>query len=311
MNTPILLITWLLLFEACDQPKDNPVKEQKEDTLKLILLPGDKKQIIHSFGASDAWACQFVGKHWPLEKRRRIADLLFSKKMDENGNPKGISLSAWRFNIGAGSAGQGKESNIEDKWRRAECFMNADGSYNWNKQAGQRWFLRAAKKRGVEQFIGFVNSPPVYLTKNGRAYSSGGSSANLPEERYTDYAEFFAEVVKNIEAKDQVHLDYISPFNEPQWNWDDPGQEGSPWRNSEFHDVCQAIDKTFQSHNIYSKLEIPETAQNKYLYTYNDKPKRGKQIREFFSPSSENYLGDLNSMAKKVAGHSYFSTWEL
>ena len=118
-------------------------------------------------------------------------------------------------------------------------------------------------------------------------------------------------MVKNLEEKDGIHLDYISPFNEPQWSWDDSGQEGSPWKNNEIHDVCVAINQTFQYRNITSKLEIPETAQNKYLYTYDDKPERGKQIQEFFSPASENYLGDLKSMAQKVAGHSYFSTWDL
>ena len=311
MNTPILLLTSLLLFGACDRSKDQTGKEEQSKVLELTLQPDNEKQVIHNFGASDAWSCQFVGKSWPLEKRERIADLLFSTEMDKNGNPKGIGLSAWRFNIGGGSAGQGAESKIEDKWRRAECFMNPDGTYYWNKQAGQRWFLRAAKKRGVEQFIGFVNSPPVHFTKNGMTWSSDGNSANLAEEHYADYAEFLAEVVKNVEENEGVHLDYISPFNEPQWDWDDSGQEGSPWKNSEIHNVCQAIDKAFQSNNINSRLEIPETAQNKYLYTYNDKPERGKQIREFFNPSSENYLGDLNSMAQKVAGHSYFSTWDL
>ena len=311
MNVTILLITWLLLFGACDQPKDQTDKEEQTKVLELTLQPDNEKQVIHNFGASDAWSCQFVGKNWPLDKRNRIADLLFSTETDENGNPRGIGLSAWRFNIGAGSAGQGAESNIEDKWRRAECFMNPDGTYNWNKQAGHRWFLRAARKRGVEQFIGFVNSPPVYLTKNGKAYSSGGNSANLPQENHTEYAEFLAKVVQKIKEKDKVHLDYISPFNEPQWDWDDPGQEGSPWKNTEIHDVCRTIDKEFQSRNIASKLEIPETAQNKYLYTYDDKPERGKQIREFFSPSSKNFVGDLSYMAKKVAGHSYFSTWNL
>ena len=311
MNNLILLITWLLLFGACDQTKDQTGRQEQASVLELTLQPDNEKQVIHNFGASDAWSCQFVGKNWPLEKRRQIADLLFSTKMDEDDNPRGIGLSAWRFNIGGGSAGQGAESNIKDKWRRAECFMNPDGSYNWNKQAGQRWFLRAAKKRGVEQFIGFVNSPPVHITKNGKAYSSGGNSANLPEKNYPEYAEFLAKVVKNLEEKDGIHLDYISPFNEPQWSWDDSGQEGSPWKNNEIHDVCVAINQTFQYRNITSKLEIPETAQNKYLYTYDDKPERGKQIQEFFSPASENYLGDLKSMAQKVAGHSYFSTWDL
>ena len=94
--------------------------------------------------------------------------LFFSLNENEDGSPKGIGLSCWRFNIGGGSADQKGETGIRDPWRRAESFLQSDGTYNWQKQSGQRWFLRAAKKRGVESFIGFVNSPPIALTKNGK-----------------------------------------------------------------------------------------------------------------------------------------------
>lgn len=33
-------------------------------------------------------------------------------------------------------------------------------------------------KRGVNQLLGFTNSPPVQLTKNGKAFSSNGEEAN-------------------------------------------------------------------------------------------------------------------------------------
>jgi hypothetical protein len=62
-------------------------------------------------------------------KRRAIADLLFSTALDSSGRPQGIGLSGWRFNIGAGSAEQGKGSGIDDEWRRAECFLQRDGTY--------------------------------------------------------------------------------------------------------------------------------------------------------------------------------------
>jgi len=89
------------------------------------------KQAIHGFGASDAWSIQFVGKNWPIEKRERIANLLFSTSTDSGGNPEGIGLSIWRFNIGAGSAAQGEASGIKDEWRRAEGFMQSDLTYDW------------------------------------------------------------------------------------------------------------------------------------------------------------------------------------
>ena len=59
------------------------------ETVRVRIDPEVSYQTIDGFGASDAWRCQFVGKNWPLEKRQRIADLLFSQQMDADGNPKG------------------------------------------------------------------------------------------------------------------------------------------------------------------------------------------------------------------------------
>ena len=99
------------------------------------------QQVMEHFSASDAWSTQYVGL-WPKEKREQIADWLFSMEMDVQGCPKGIGLSLWRFNIGAGSTEQGDSSQIGSPWTRTECFLQADGTYNWNKQKGQRNFLQ-------------------------------------------------------------------------------------------------------------------------------------------------------------------------
>src|SRR5690606_39927671 len=77
-----------------------------------------------------------------------------------DGSPEGIGLSLWRFNIGAGSFEQGVASGIRTDWRREECFLNADGSYDWKKQQGQQWFLNAARERGVKYTLGFSIAPP-------------------------------------------------------------------------------------------------------------------------------------------------------
>ena len=139
------------------------------------------KQTMDGFGASDAWRTQFVGKNWPEQKKKAIADLLFSKEIDAEGNPKGIGLSIWRFYLGAGSTEQGEKSRVSDEWRRAECFQNPDGSYDWTKQEGQRWFLQEAKKHGVEKFMVFSCSAPVHLTENGLAFSTRKNKMNIKE----------------------------------------------------------------------------------------------------------------------------------
>ncbi|WP_426581086.1 glycoside hydrolase [Mucilaginibacter sp. R-33] len=263
-------------------------------------------QTISNFGASDAWACQFVG-NWPDDKRNKIADLLFSRDTYADGSPKGIGLSLWRFNIGAGSTQQGNESGIKDEWRRAESFLNGDGSYNWRNQAGQLWFLEAAKKRGVKQFLGFNNSPPVQFTVNGKAYATGGK-VNIAPDKYDAYAVFLAKVVKGVEQVSKIKFDYISPVNEPQWDWSDGGQEGAPYHNAEVAGLIRTINKEFINNKISSKILVGEAGSINYLFTKGDKPGKGSQITDFFKPGSANYIGDLPSVAKSIAAHSYFTT---
>lgn len=101
-------------------------------------------QTIHGFGSSDAWNAEYVGKYWSTNVKDDVAKKLFSKTVDVNGNPQGIGLSRWRFNIGGGSAEQA-DATIGAEERRVECFLNEDGTYNWNKQFGQQWFLNQAK----------------------------------------------------------------------------------------------------------------------------------------------------------------------
>jgi hypothetical protein len=301
------LILSILAIQACK--KDNQ-EEQGASYLQITAQANVQRQEIHGFGASDAWSCQFIGKNWPDEKKNQLADWLFSTEL-ENNNPKGIGLNIWRFNIGGGSAFQGGNSGIDDQWRRAESFMNLNGGYDWSQQQGQRWFLKAANQRGVNNFIGFVNSPPVALTKNGKAFSSNGNSLNLPVENYILYANYLADLTLNLKQNDGIALNYISPVNEPQWDWTNGGQEGSPAQNSEIAELVRVIDRVFSEKNIDSKIEIPESAQLNYIYEDDNKPGRGSQASEFFNSQSPNYIGGLTHVAKKIAGHSYYTTYPL
>ncbi len=291
--------------------------EQKVDCgnhhLVFELQPDIQYQAIHNFGASDAWACQFVGEFWPEESKKAISQLLFSNETDIHGNPLGIGLSAWRFNIGGGSAEQGEGSKIKDEWRRSECFIDNDGTYDWSKQKGQQWFLKEAADYGVKDLIGFVNSPPIHFTKNNKAFSEDGLSTNLIRDHYKDYVDFIIEVIKNLELVNGTALNYISPFNEPQWEWKCCKQEGSPWNNNEIYDFTRLLDSTFHDYELNNvKIDIPETAQIDFLYDDQKKPVlRNDQINAFFNPESPYYVGDLDYVAKKVCAHSYFSTWPV
>jgi len=304
MKKLLLFSLFVTIFFGCGSAIENTPVENK--VLEVTINPEVTFQTIHNFGASDAWSCQYVGK-WPDEQKNKVADLLFSLEKKEDGSPKGIGLSCWRFNIGGGSADQKGDTKIGDPWRRAECFLQEDGSYDWEKQAGQRWFLKAAKERGVKSFIGFVNSPPVWLTKNGRANSDEGNTVNLPKENIPEFSEFLVYVTKNIQKNDGVLFDYLSPVNEPQWDWKD-GQEGSPWKNSEIAELCRNLGNDLEKSGLKTNIEITEAGKLTHLFDRGNDTQRGYQIKEFFSAESENYLGNVPHMANKIAAHSYFTT---
>ena len=309
MRIPFIISLFFLLLTSCDKNRRND--DPSGSRLTFTLDFQDRKQQIYAFGASDAWSCQFVGKNWPDQKRDQITRLLFSNETDESGNPKGIGLSGWRFNIGGGSEEQGTDSDIADEWRRAECFLNPDGTYNWEKQLGQRWFLAEAKKYGVECFTAFINSPPVSLTKNNKAWSDGGSSVNLKSENFDDFSGFLAGVISKLKEADNIDFKYLSPINEPQWDWNEKGQEGSPYTNNEIADLCRELSKALTNAGLSVKIEVPEAGHLVYLYRAYDKPGRENQAYEFFNKESQIYIGNLPNVALKVSGHSYYSTYPL
>jgi len=299
-------LCFLLLIASCaDSEIPDPPADKTDEGGELTVNLADERQTIHSFGGSDAWTTKFVGKWTDLNKRNQVADLLFSTDTMSNGSPKGIGLSLWRFNIGAGSYEQGVNSDITDEWRREECFQNADGSYDWNKHEGQRWFMQAAKERGVKYTMGFSISAPVHMTQNGKAFSPGGSSFNILGDKMDDFADFLVDVSK------EMQFDYLSPVNEPQWGWTanngKAGQEGSPAQNSELAAIAKLLSDGIAAKGANAKVVIAEAAQLDFLYGRNNDG-RGDQINQFFSSSSGNYVGNVQHLEKAVSGHSYFTT---
>jgi len=275
-------------------------------TVNLNINDATVYQTIEHFGASDAWSCQFVG-NWPDAKKNAMADLLFSQKDDAKGNPLGIGLSLWRFNVGAGSAEQGTNSGIGDEWRRAESFLQPNGKYDWKRQQGQVWFANAAKQRNVGKLLIFPNSPPVSITRNGKAFANTGAQSNLDSSKFNAYAEYLATVAQGMQNLG-LNVNYISPMNEPQWDWSDGGQEGTPFYNNEIAPIVEALNKKLEDKNIASKINIAEAGQINYLYEEHNRPGRASQVNNFFVKGSPNYVGALSHVDHSISGHSYFTT---
>lgn len=275
------------------------------------ILTDQPRQTIEHFGASDAWSMQNIGLWEDEEQQRQIAEWLFSLDTDENGQPRGIGLSVWRFNLGAGSAYQGDTAQI-NRGTRTECFLMPDGSYDWQRQQGQLRFPRMAKERGVPRLLAFLNSPPVYFTKNGLATNTGrGGTLNLRDDCYDDFARFMAEAVAGLEREYGLHIDYICPVNEPDghWNWQGPKQEGTPATNREIARLVRLTSKEFVDRGLTTQILVNESSDLRCLLgVYKTTWERGNTISTFFCPdSTQTYLGDLPLVPRLIVGHSYWT----
>ena len=298
MSRLILLIFTILAALGC----------QAEDFIIDMRQP---RQTIRHFGASDAWSMQFIGKWENEQEQQKIADWLFSTENDEQGKPKGIGLSIWRFNLGAGSEEQGEASKIQPG-TRTECFLKADGTYDWSKQAGQRKFLQMAKQRGVPYLLAFLDSPPVYFTQNGLATNTGrGGTINLRDDCYDDFADYMAKAVKGLQEHHGIHIDYLCPVNEPDghWNWQGPKQEGSPATNREIVRLVRETSNALLREGLNTRILVNESSDYRCLLgIYKTTWERGNTIRTFFSKdSTDTYLGNIPHVPHLMVGHSYWT----
>ncbi|MBF4494102.1 glycosyl hydrolase [Flavobacterium sp. MR2016-29] len=313
LNKVGLLCAGLLLasFVSCDSEKSE--NSSSQNTIAELNVNLDLNlQTMESFGASDAWQGNFIGRNWPSDKKNKIADLLFSKEFDADGNPKGIGLSLWRFNLGAGSAEQGEASDITDEWRRTECFTTNGISYDMTKQAGQIWFMKAARERGVEKLLAFANSAPVYLTQNGKAHATIKEFYNLKDGKMPDLADFWATSLDKLKTEHGLTIDYVSPFNEPQYEWDGSAQEGSPATNANIYSFVNILSPKLQAKGLSAQIVVGEAGAYESLYkTVSGKESRSNQIDYFFGANSAKKISGLSNVKKTISGHSYWQAWPL
>lgn len=235
------------------------VAEVKE----FVLDTSIRHQVIDNFGANDAWSIQKIGAEWSETNKNKIADLLFSTNT-------GIGLSFWRFYLGAGENHQ----TIRDPWRTAETFEIAPGQYDWSRLPGGRWFLQAAKARGVSQFGMTVYSPPLRLTRNGLSNlaDDDDSTTNLRPGKEDEFAIYLTDILRHFQqttnAAEQMNFDFIFPVNEPQWEWR-RGQEGNRASNDDLKKLFIALKRRLTAGKIPAKILGPESGSIPDMYSPN------------------------------------------
>jgi O-glycosyl hydrolase len=264
------------------------------------LRPDVEYQVIENFGASDCWSMQKLGS-WSEASKEKVADLLFSQT-------KGAGLSCWRFNIGGGINPQ-----ITNPWRTAETFEVAEGKYDWSRQAGERWFLKAAKARGVPQFLAFVNSPPGRMTRNGLTFcDKGEATTNLKPGFEGQYARYLADILdhfrNNPDPAERIPFNFVSPVNEPNVAWEGHSQEGNRASNNDIKAITRALAAELKARKIPTEIALVESAGLPPMYSLVEK--MTKQYGAEYGNYVDALVGDKSIgalLGGRIGYHSYGS----
>lgn len=304
----VLLILSVSHFYVANRKKEEKVtmKTKQDNITCSITLTEKKYQTIESFGASGGWWAQAVGGYTkPAQNGSTVHDYVASLLFDTEG---GIGLSAYRYNIGAGSTDGG--SDISDSWRRADNFIksNTQTSYDWNKDANAVWFLKEAVRYGIEDITFFVNSPPVHLTKNKKAHGdkTQKNTSNLAPEHYKEFAEYILDVTEHF-IEEGIPVRYLSPINEPQWDWTG-GQEGCHYEPEEMtaclkEIITQKNERNKLKHLSISGPESGEWGNTNYKYI--------QAIMEDDFLSSYFHTLDIHSYWTNASAKQHFAAWLL
>lgn len=217
-------------------------------------------QTIESFGTSGAWWSQYVGgftenaNDTGVSCREAIATLLFDLG-------KGIGLTCYRYNLGAGSA-DSRKGTFWDVNRRAQSFERSAGVYDFGKDANAVWFLKRAVELGVEEVVFFCNSPLERLTVNGLAHmTEGDCKVNIQPENYRAFAAYCMDVTEHF-REEGIPVKFLSPINEPQWDWYN-GQEGCHFEPEQLRDLYIAFLDELERRPVLADLKLsgPESGE--------------------------------------------------
>ncbi len=178
-----------------------------------VINESIRYQTIEGFGASACWWSQEAGTWDNIDT---IMKMLYD---DE----EGIGLDIYRYNLGAGTQ---DDAGLYNVGTRARCFLQADGTYNWNNDPGAMSALEAARRANPDlKLTLFCNSPPIYMTINGKGYvnpkatdDEANEIPNLDETNYQAFTDYVITCAEHF-TDEGYNVTELSPINEPEWGW--------------------------------------------------------------------------------------------
>jgi O-glycosyl hydrolase len=228
------------------------------------------------WGTSLCWWAHVLGDS---TNRETYADLAF----------KDLGLNIVRYNIGGGED-PARPDRMEAR-ARMPGFEPKPGVWDWEADANQRWFLRAAVKRGADRVVAFANSPPYWMTVSGSVTGAAdGSRNNLRTDAEEAFAEYLVTVVRHLTDLDGVQFDLLTPMNEPAAAWWklDGHQEGTHMSPDQEERMIHLLYPLLQRESLRTGLEATED---------NDERHTADTVR--------GYSAETRRRLAVIASHSY------
>lgn len=228
------------------------------DTTRVKFDKIGVEQEITGWGTSGCWWAQEMGK---CESAEEVTKLLFSEE--------GLGLNIYRYNIGGGSKDNPDGRLWKESSRATESFLvwseeAGEWVYDWSKDAAAQKILEMSLSYGcIDTVVMFANSPHYSMCVSGQA--SGGlepAQSNLKKECYQDYVDYFLDITQHF-IDMGVPVKYISPINEPQWDWGGEwvGQEGCHYEIDEAVEVIRLFALAVKERGMDVKISALESGQ--------------------------------------------------
>ena len=124
--------------------------------------------------------------------------------------------------------------------------MTTNATYDWSRDRPGYCFLKAASEAGVSSITAFVNSMPSALT------ASKQPCGNVLDAGQVDRLERYITEVLSDFAENGIDVEYISPMNEPDNDFESCSQEEMSVQSSLRAQVFQNLRSALQA----SKSEV-------------------------------------------------------
>lgn len=226
------------------------------------VFPRRTHQIVKDFGASACWWSHEIGH---TEQVDQYLDLLYGSK--------GLALNVIRINVGGCVRTDRSDGCTMSPSRNPYSPLDENGNFDIKRDSGTWQIAKKAAEMGtITDFTIFMNSPPTTMTKNGKTYADhpekeGEFVSNLRDDCFEDYAKYVVDCVEAY-LEEGIPVNYVSPINEPQWQWDDRNQqEGCHYTPEEAVRICKLVIKELVHRTEMNpklqgvKISMPETAQ--------------------------------------------------